>query len=330
MGKEKILKEKTSESGMHLPGFATSVPYFAKLITPYLRYGKSYISFFRYVSKLKRHGKQFGKVRGTNAVFQFDVRDLVIPSYIYTRNKTYSQEDMELFFRFVSEKCGEKRNKGYFLDIGANIGTTTVHVAKNIAPDLQVLAFEPDELNFKLLSRNCELNGCKNVRLCNFALSDCSGVRALQVFDYNRGKCKILPDSEAEECKVSAADENLNTENVTVCKLDDYLREQGISGDEICYIWIDVEGHESSVIDGMMELLTGYHPPILMEFTPKGVPCMEVDSEDFVRMYRNLCQVYKNMIIWPLNDTGHIREFPITHLESLFHEGHQQYNLFLY
>jgi len=306
-----------------------SISYFIKLGIPYMRHGVSYLRFFRYVSSLKRQGKQFGTVRGTNAIYQFDVRDLVIPSYIFTRRKTYAQEDIELFFRFAQEKCGIAPKEGLFLDIGANIGTTTVHVAKNMGPGLQVMAFEPDRLNFQLLTANCEQNGCGNVKLCNTALSNRSGVMELQVFDYNRGKCKLMTENDAAEQKADNT-KSVQTESVPVISLDDYLRENEISGDQIHYIWMDVEGHESCVIDGMMTLLTAYHPPLLMEFTPKGVPFMEVDDGDFAMLYQNLSRVYENMIVWPINDPRHPAEFPITHLKRLFEEESQQYNLFLY
>ena len=310
---------------MHCKNIFKSISYFCKLVIPFLRHGGAYVRFFRYRSGLKRQGQQYGIVQGTNASFQFDVRDWVIPSYIFTRQRTYSQDDIEMFFRFAQEKCGFAPKEGVFLDIGANIGTTTVHVAKNMGAGLRVIAFEPDPLNFRLLTENCSRNGCGNTTLCNTALSNRSGIMEMQVFDYNRGKCKLLAEGvPAEKGK------KLQTEKVPVCSLDGYLLEHQIPQGDISYIWIDVEGHEACVIDGMMGLLKTQHPPLLMEFTPKGVPFIKVDDDDFSLLYQNLCQVYKNMVIWPLNDTERTEEFPITHLEQLFREGTQQYNLFLY
>ena len=313
---------------MSLQECFTAVPYFTRLALPYLCHGVSYLRFLHYVSGLKRQGKQFGVVNGTNAVFEFDLRDLVIPSYMYTRHLTYSQEDIELFFRFAKEKCGTLPQSGFFLDIGANIGTTTVHVAKNIGPGLQVIAFEPDRLNFRLLRANCEHNGCKNVTLFNTALSNQTGVKTLQVFAYNRGKCMLVPGPDSASSGIPEKEKD--TEEVAVCTLDQCFRENALPGSEVRYIWIDVEGHEAHVIDGMMELLRQYHPPMLMEFTPKGVPCMTVDEQDFALLNVNLKQAYSHMVAWPLNDPKHPAESPITYLEELFHSGTQQYNLFLY
>jgi len=318
---------------MGLLEYLTNIPYFFRLAAPYVRHGGSYLRFLRYTSRLKRQKEQFGKVQGSNAVFVFDVRDLVIPSYIYTRRQTYSQDDIELLFRFAKEKCGIEPKEGFFLDIGANIGTTTVHVAKNMGPDLQVIAFEPDRLNFQLLSKNCALNGCQNVLLCNAALSNQSGTMEMQVFDYNRGKCKLVEDKDITDPEIGDPHTHARvplTETVDVCTLNEYLLENRIPEDKIRYLWIDVEGHESRVIDGMKELLKAYHPPALLEFTPKGVPFMTVDDQDFSLLYQNLREAYQNMIFWPLNDPSHPEEHPIDYLEELFQKGKQQYNLFLY
>src|SRR3979411_2156168 len=44
------------------------------------------------------------------------------------------------------------------LDIGANIGAHTLHLAQLVGPNGRVIAFEPTEFAFRKLSRNLELN----------------------------------------------------------------------------------------------------------------------------------------------------------------------------
>ncbi len=321
--------ESISKSfGILLKNIEAYISYYIKLVTPYIKYRSSYMGFLKFVSRLKRQGKRYGLVKGTNAVFKFDIRDMVIPSYMYTRHETYSQKDMEMFFRFAKEKCGISASsaKGLFLDIGANIGTTTVHVAKNLGKDLKVVAFEPNKLNYQLLVQNCKLNKCSNVKLCNVALSNTSGTKEIEVFDYNRGKCKLIEDGKSG-CH-SAKD--IKSEVISAFTADEYLPKTGIDGEEVRYIWIDVEGHEACVIDGMMNFLSKYHPPMLLEFTPKKIPLMEASESDFLRMYKNLSSVYDSMIVWGLNDADNFMEMNIKQLKKLFYAGKQQYNLFLY
>ena len=57
-----------------------------------------------------------------------------------------------------------------FIDIGANVGTTTLEASKKIGSDGKIFSFEPNPRIFKFLQGNILLNKCKNVELFNFAL----------------------------------------------------------------------------------------------------------------------------------------------------------------
>ena len=57
-----------------------------------------------------------------------------------------------------------------FIDIGANIGTTTLEASKKIGVDGKIFSFEPNPRIFKFLQKNILLNKCKNIELFNFAL----------------------------------------------------------------------------------------------------------------------------------------------------------------
>jgi len=54
-----------------------------------------------------------------------------------------------------------------FIDIGANIGTTTLEASKKIGIDGKIFSFEPNPRIFKFLQGNILLNKCKNVELFN-------------------------------------------------------------------------------------------------------------------------------------------------------------------
>jgi len=57
-----------------------------------------------------------------------------------------------------------------FIDIGANIGTTTLEASKKIGSNGKIFSFEPNPRIFKFLQGNILLNKCKNVELFNCAL----------------------------------------------------------------------------------------------------------------------------------------------------------------
>ncbi len=62
------------------------------------------------------------------------------------------------------------------LDIGAHIGCFSVY-AGMLNTTVHVLAFEPDTRNFTLLKKNLELNGVRNVKAKNVAVSADGKVR---------------------------------------------------------------------------------------------------------------------------------------------------------
>ena len=52
--------------------------------------------------------------------------------------------------------------KPFIIDCGANIGLSVIYL-KNLYPDAEIVAFEPDEQNFQLLQKNIASFGFKNV-----------------------------------------------------------------------------------------------------------------------------------------------------------------------
>src|SRR6185295_13313730 len=69
---------------------------------------------------------------------------------------------------------------GTYIDVGANIGLTTIPIARN--PKLRCVAFEPDPNNFWHLSENVRRNGQNgNIELVPMALMDKAGSVSLSL-----------------------------------------------------------------------------------------------------------------------------------------------------
>lgn len=300
----------------HLADYIKRFPYYARGI-----------SYYKYIDFLKEQGIRFGIVKGTNENYIFEINDMCIPYEMFRRKETYSQKDIKMFFD-LAHKTKNFGGGEYFLDIGANIGTTSVYVSRNIAPSLKILAFEPDVLNFQMLAANCILNGCRNIEPLNIALSDHSGFMQMLVDDANRANSKILSDLGLIYKDVNGKGRKM--EKVETCRLDDFLSERSIKGEDIHYIWMDVEGHEAYAVDGMINLLTNYKPPVFMEFTCKDNIYVNISDEDFKYLYKNLSSVYRKVIIPKLVKEKNHGKFPIEYLEELFYKSKQQYNIFLY
>ena len=135
--------------------------------------------------------------------------------------------------------------RGVFLDIGANIGVFSLCIGSQ--PGVEVLAFEPEPLNFKRLQRNIASNRGARVRPFNLACADVHGssLDFTVPFDVNRGVPFVgryeNPPIFALELKVPC---------VTI---DRFLEEAGIK--EIAGFKIDVEGYELEVLRGMEKTL---------------------------------------------------------------------------
>ena len=143
----------------------------------------------------------------------------------------YCQAEIELL-KSLSNK------DTWFVDIGANIGTHTIPLSYNVE---RVLAFEPDDANFDLLSKNvagmCALR--KNVTATKMAIGD-TLVEVDTEFDY--GKTKVVQGTGIK----SAPLDILGLPKVDLVK-------------------IDVEGQELKVLVGMRNILHTHKPDMLIE-----------------------------------------------------------------
>jgi FkbM family methyltransferase len=74
-------------------------------------------------------------------------------------------EAIEEYFHWYKPKPDD-----LIFDIGAYCGVTAYHLSK-LVPEGRVYSFEPDPVNFRLLTRNVERHGLRNVTPLPFALS---------------------------------------------------------------------------------------------------------------------------------------------------------------
>ena len=141
------------------------------------------------------------------------------------------------------------------VDIGANIGYSTLLLASCVGPTGRVLAFEPLPQNFKMLEENIQLNGHTNIRAEHLALMDQPGQVELRT-----ATAGALSWTASSMTEASQAVESQSVEAVT---LDDYAQRNSIA--KIDFIKMDVEGAEAAVIAGMNAILIQQKPLMLVE-----------------------------------------------------------------
>lgn len=148
-----------------------------------------------------------------------------------------------------------------FVDIGANIGTSTVDALMEFG-FARAVCFEPERRNFRLLLANAALNGLEDrVRAYPAALSNTPGVGRLQTSPVNRGDNRIV-SSDRRAC---AADETVV--DVECRRFDDLVTARDIALEDVGLIWVDAQGHEPQVLEGARKAMEA-GVPVVMEYSP--------------------------------------------------------------
>ena len=149
---------------------------------------------------------------------------------------------------------------GLVLDIGANLGTFCVPLARKI-PKLNFHAFEPQRLISYQLCANVIINSLDNVYTYELALSNKDTSIDFEMPNYaaetNIGAFSI--DNEARNNEYECSTVN-TTDRIDLIPLD------FLTFDNIRLIKIDVEGHELEVLQGGFETIKrNNYPPIIFE-----------------------------------------------------------------
>jgi len=143
------------------------------------------------------------------------------------------------------------------LDLGANIGAFTVAVAIRF-PKAKIFAYEPEEENFKILSKNIELNKLQNrVMPHQAAIAGHDGVEKLFLSNFEYGH-SLLKEFIVEE-KTNET-EMLSVSCVTIKSILDANRLRYID-----LIKMDIEGSEYEVLYGLSDELYASIDRIVLE-----------------------------------------------------------------
>jgi FkbM family methyltransferase len=124
------------------------------------------------------------EVDGAYGLIQGSIDDSSILS-VYAKTKIWSPTKNQTFVDFFARHEG-----GTYLDIGAQIGLTTIPIARS--PAVSCLAFEPEPTNFRHLQRNID-NNCPggNVELFNLALFDKPQTLDFDLSAINKGDHRV-------------------------------------------------------------------------------------------------------------------------------------------
>jgi FkbM family methyltransferase len=151
-----------------------------------------------------------------------------------------------------------------FVDVGANIGTTTIPALVSHGFDTAV-AIEPESENVRVLRLNVLLNELEDrVTVLPVAASNEIGRSELVVDRSRGGKHWIATDRSKLRRKNLAENAMLQVETVTL----DHLVESGvIDAERTGLLWMDAEAHEGHILLGASSLLDR-GTPLVLEWNP--------------------------------------------------------------
>lgn len=190
--------------------------------------------------------------------------DLLPKTLQITLRRTY-------FYRQISQGTFVSSEEEYFtlgqwiqdrdtvIDIGANVGRYTLRMAEIVGPRGRVIAFEPVQMAFGLLSYFVSRQSYGNTVLLNLAASNQTNFCRMSVPSQNKSvlfdthtASRILPDNSNEGSILCLPVDSLNLPN------------------RVSFVKIDVEGHELQVLEGMKRLIERDLPAILVEDNDDG------------------------------------------------------------
>jgi len=148
------------------------------------------------------------------------------------------------------------------IDIGANIGAHTLHLARAVGPSGRVLAFEPTAYAHAKLCANLALNPelVPRVTARQLLLMDSSDAAVPETI------CSSWPLGDEEGLHPEHLGKPHTTEGAGSSTLDAAVEAAGVG--RIAFVKLDVDGHELSVLRGATKMLSTSRPPILIELCP--------------------------------------------------------------
>jgi FkbM family methyltransferase len=148
------------------------------------------------------------------------------------------------------------------LDVGANIGAHTLHLANLVGPKGRVMAFEPTDFAFRKLRRNLDLNPslASRVEAFHYFLTASDGASVPKAI-YSSWPLAVEAGLHAKHLG-----REMQTESAQARSLDSVLSES--ADRKVQLVKLDVDGFECDVLRGATSMLRDARPIFVFELAP--------------------------------------------------------------
>lgn len=187
-----------------------------------------------------------------------------------------------------------------FVDVGANIGSHTIHGSRLVGREGKVFSIEADRNTFDLLQSNIRGNGVANATLFNQCVCDKQGEVLFNV-DLNSARSSLVRKGSSQIL-------------LSANRLDDLLPR----GIQVDLLKLDVEGAEYLVLSGATQIFQRTPPRVVVfEATSNQKEIQEFLSSHGYRLYkfhRSNCSLIE--VAWPVFNTYAIRDLHASELSA--------------
>ena len=166
---------------------------------------------------------------------------------------------------------------GHVLDVGANIGYTSVVFAGAIDPAFRVYSFEPEPFNFQLLGRAAASRRAQGrIVPVQAAAGENEGTVPMWRNEHHHG------DHRVRTAALAGHTSEKDAFSVPLVSVDSFVaRTAGL--DPVCFIKVDVQGYELAVCRGMQKTLADNPAATLVvEYMPEAIEELGFRAADFL------------------------------------------------
>ena len=177
------------------------------------------------------------EVRGVSMKFIIDNRSLDLCSRM-----NYEIENLD-FIDCINEN-------EIYLDLGACEGRFSIYAALK---GIQVIAFEPENMNFNVLTQNISSNGLKpsQIKTFNYAVGEMDTIGTMNIGQpWAGGHQKVVKN---DNLRSGLEFDFKTSQSVKVVSLDSFLEKEDLPNPN--YMKIDIDGSEVAFIKGAQETL---------------------------------------------------------------------------
>jgi len=195
--------------------------------------------------------------------------------------KPFQLDDLLECLHFLSAKALISSEKNCFLDIGANIGSTSIYAIKS-KYFTQAICLEPAQINYQFLIWNSQINSLQDKIQClKYGITNVVGEQELICSPTNCGDFRLNVAENHATNNDLFAETTFTSEKADFTTLDYLLANKIINTDNIGVIWVDCQGSEGLVFAGGNNFFQQLSVPIYTEFWPYGLKRLNCQAEYF-------------------------------------------------